>query len=211
MCDGTICKCDTVLSEIGCNDDDFLVCQVCKRSVEVTVCDTSNNGFVCDNDMCRDVMRMVSDKLDNDVLETPSRYFEIAVAKNPNTGVFEVQTANGPCPLFTPSHIAFMAMAQYGMLTHPEHKRIVKMCLHDPVNMGFDNPVNTIYMRFSKPLNNIMCDDGIMRTTCHKWHIQSLRGSTMAMCQPVPIQVEGRHYITMEFTRMVSMGNENMS
>jgi hypothetical protein len=66
MC-GTSCGC---LSKFGMPEygEDVLTCQVCKNATRVTVCDTSGNGFVCDNDTCRTVLRSLSEILTDEVL-----------------------------------------------------------------------------------------------------------------------------------------------
>ena len=201
MC-GTSCGC---LSKFGMPEygEDVLTCQVCKNATRVTVCDTSGNGFVCDNDTCRTVLRSLSEILTDEVLRIKPLSFHVNVTKNATTGIFEMGSTYGTNPLPTPDRLAFMFLGQHHLLVPADHQNVVKMCFNNLNEMvSFDDPIDTIYMGFSKPLEHIECDDGSISTFCHKWHIKCLPGGNIGMSDPIPLPFEGRHRITMEFTDM---------
>ena len=203
MCDtpcGTPCVCLRKLRipEYG---EPLLTCQICKNPTRVTVCDTSGNGFVCDDYTCRTVLRTLSDILTNEDLIEPLSFY-VNVTKDKTTGSFKLESAYDTAPyLPNPDLLAFMFLRQNHRLVPADHQNVVKMCFRNLNEMvSSDDLTDTIYMKFSKPLEHIECDDGSVSTFCHKWHIHCIPGGNIRMCDPIPIPFEGRHRITMEFT-----------
>jgi hypothetical protein len=197
------CACKTVLGDAG-GDTSFLVCAICSSCAEVKVCDTSGDGFVCGDEKCKLANRSFSDILELDVLQVPPLCFVVEVSLNAATGVYELVTAKGVQQLRSPDDLAFNFLGQHGYLVRPGHKHVVKMSFANLTTYGTkacDDPLDTIYMEFSKPLENVTCPDGV-RTTCHKWHVQCIAGGNLKMCQPVPLRASGRHRVMLEFSEM---------
>lgn len=204
--DDSICKC---YSNFGKYNEGYLICQICKSSIQVTVCDTSHNGFVCADELCQTALRNTSVMLDDDIVNPGIVKFQVSVKRNAKTHVFEMVVADDTIPLPTPDYLAFMYLERHGILVLPQHEYTITMSFANIDKMVvFDEQLDTIYMKFSKPLVNTICDDGITRTTCHEWDVQCLPNSNIQMCQAIPLRSVGRHRITMDISPMIRIGKE---
>lgn len=196
------CGCKTVLG-LGEEYETPIVCQICKCTGVLTVCDTNSDGFVCGKEDCKYILRLQGDLLGIDVFRIKPIDLIIEVVKSPMTGEFMMKTSTGVEPLDTPARFAFKLLDYYQQLVRPDHKYVVKMTFADLTNMrSYDDPIDTIYIEFKKPIQQIVGDDGEINSYCFKWYVTCIPGGNISMCEDIPVKLEGRHLITLDITDM---------
>jgi hypothetical protein len=210
------CKCCADFKEK--NSYAFLSCERCKKPVEVIV---SGNGDV----LCTKCSLEYSNWVENnEQFDTPPINFKVVVSHTDDGLVMNIPNLYGNVEQFThgchshgcsrltkftgmisiptPDCLAFSIMSHYGCLPRPGFEYTVKIrfILLDE-EKSFDEPVNTVFLQFRKPLENVTCEDGFIRTICPRWQVRC-KGGNVKMCRALPLQQIGTHRIEMQFTRM---------
>jgi hypothetical protein len=195
------CSCKTVLG-LGKEYETPIVCHICKCTGVLTVCDTNRDGFVCGKDDCKYILRLQA-IFSEDVFRINPIDLIIEVVHSPVTDAFMLKTSTGVEPLDTPERFAFKLLDYYKQLVRPDHKYVVKMTFADLTNMrSYDDPIDTIYIEFKKPIEQIVGDDGEINSYCFKWYTTCIHGGNISMCKDIPVKLEGRHRITLYITDM---------
>ncbi|KAJ1467043.1 hypothetical protein T484DRAFT_1756174 [Baffinella frigidus] len=193
MCSFGPCSCESVMGDAN-SKDVFLTCNICAEEVGVTVCNTFGEGFVCSDVKCRVLQDTLGEFPDESRLQIPPLAFYLNIASNEVTGALELHTGNDRhMPIPTPDQLVMMFLAQHGFLVLPDHQYAVEVY--------FETIGKVIYMEFAKPLQTFNYTDGTTKTRCDKWAIRCLPGSSLSMCEPIPLG-EGQHRVTIECTRM---------
>ena len=173
-----------------------LVCQICKCMGTLTICDTNIDGFVCKNEACKHAVQTLGDVLGMDFIRMKPVNMFIEVVRNIVTGELELQTVDGKEHLPTSVCLLFQYMQQHDIFVRPGHKHVIKMTFTN------NDSLDTICIEVKKPLEYVVGEDGATTTFCDKWYFQKIPGGNLLIRQTIPIEVEGRHMITLDFTDM---------
>ena len=199
--DSGVCGCKTSL-ELSENLDTPLVCAICKCNGKLHVCETNSDGFICGSEECKYMMRMLGDMMGMDILRIEPIDFIIKIVRNMETGAFMINNTGKELP--SPDELAFSFLEQHDLLVRPDHDQVIEMCFHDLTHTrNQDDPIETIFIKTSKPLQYIVATDGSTNTYCQKWQFTCIPGGNVKMCKKIPVHAEGPCRITMIFSDMV--------
>ena len=194
------CTCTTKI----CLGDEIqapLVCAICKSPTKLTVCDTNSDGFVCGNEDCKYMNRMLGDMLDMEVIRIIPIDFIISIVRDPLTGKLQIKDSDENLP--TPEELAFNFLEQHDLLVRPDHQQVITMSFQDLTHpRNYDGPIDTIYLKTTKPLEYSVGKEGSTNSYCHKWKCTCLPGGNLKMCSKIPVKTDGRCRIMMEFCDM---------
>jgi hypothetical protein len=145
--------------------------------------------------------RTFGEMLSAEITQIQPLEFIITTVRNPETGKLQIKDSDEA--LWTPEETAFNFLEQQGLLVRPDHKQTIKMCFYDETHpRNYDDPIDTIYIKTSKPLEYIVGTDGSTQTFCDRWKAECLPEGNLHMCHKIPVHNEGRCRITMEFSDM---------
>jgi hypothetical protein len=216
-----VCKCcSQIRDEKSCNPNQFVLCEVCKRGVKVTV---SDDGHLLCNECSRDITARQSQA--HKSFDRPSPItFEVVISQTDDGLALDFRDSLTSAQHFnhgshssgyshachphtqlavpTPDCLAFSVMAHHACLPKPGFQCTVKLCfVLLTEKKTIDVPVDTVFLQVRHPMQDVMCKDGIAHTICPSWQIR-WRGGSVKMCQTIPLQHVGVHRVDMSFTCM---------
>ena len=212
-----ICKCcSEFYDNTSCNQP--IPCMTCGRCITVTVAqdgrvlcaecsslDTDPDGFEPDEPFPPIRFKLVvSQSTDGLVVNFPDSFIDAQhfTHGSRNRGVSQA-SHHRTIAIPTPDCLAFACMANYSCLPQPGFQLTVKIrFIPFDEDKDFDEPVDTIFLQFRRPLVDVVSKvDGMPHTFSPRWQCRWLGGS-VKMCRTIPLQYVGVHRIEMYFTHM---------